>query len=50
MPYFLMIAGLITMCVPDDASLGRIALQAGIGLLMFIAGTAACINAPASSR
>lgn len=47
MPYFLMIAGLITMCVPDDASLGRIALQAGAGLLIFLAGAVACINAPA---
>lgn len=50
MPYFLMIAGLITMCVPEDASLGRMALQAGVGLLMFLAGTAACINAPTSTR
>lgn len=50
MPYFLMIAGLITMCVPEDASLGRFALQAGVGLLMFLVGTAASINAHTSAR
>jgi len=35
MPYFLMIAGLITMCVPEEAGLLRFALQAGFGLMMF---------------
>lgn len=44
MPYFLMIAGLLTMCVPEDAGLLRFALQGGFGLLMFIAGTAVAIQ------
>lgn len=38
MPYFLMIAGILTMCVPEDAGLLRFALQGGFGLLMFISG------------
>jgi hypothetical protein len=50
MPYFLMFAGLIAMCVPEDASFGRFALQAGFGLLMFIVGTATLINTPTSTR
>jgi len=50
MPYFLMFAGLITMCVPEDASFGRFAVQAGFGLLMFIVGTSALINTPTSTR
>lgn len=44
MPYFLMLAGILTMCVPEDASLIRFALQGGLGLLMFIAGTAVAIQ------
>lgn len=35
MPYFLMIAGLITMCVPEEAGLLRLILQGGFGLSMF---------------
>ena len=35
MPYFLIFAGLITMCVPEDASLLRFALQAAFGLALF---------------
>jgi len=41
MPYFLMIAGLITMCVPEEAGLLRLALQGGFGLGMFILGVMA---------
>jgi hypothetical protein len=39
MPYALMIAGLITMCVPEEAGLLRTILQAGFGLGMFGLGT-----------
>ena len=39
MPYFLMIAGLIMMCVPEDAGFLRMILQAGFGLAMFGLGT-----------
>jgi len=44
MKYGLMIAGLLTMCVPDDASLIRLALQGGLGLLMFIGGVALALE------
>jgi len=39
MPYFLMIAGLITMCVPEEAGLLRFALQGMLGLGLFGLGT-----------
>lgn len=38
MPYFLTIAGLLTMCVPDEASITRFIIQGGIGLLIFMLG------------
>lgn len=44
MPYFLIIAGLLTMCVPEDASLLRFAIQGGIGLLIFISGVAVALE------
>jgi hypothetical protein len=50
MPYFLMFAGLITMCVPEDASFGRFALQAGFGLILFLIGTVNLINTPTTVR
>jgi hypothetical protein len=39
MPYFLMIAGIITMCVPEEAGILRLVLQGGFGLAMFGLGT-----------
>jgi fucose permease len=36
--YFLFFAGILTMCVPDEASLSHMAVQGVIGLLMMIAG------------
>jgi hypothetical protein len=39
MHYVLMIAGLITMCVPEEAGFLRFALQGGLGLSMFGFGT-----------
>lgn len=39
MSYALMIAGLITMCVPEEAGFLRMFLQAGFGLSMFGLGT-----------
>ena len=39
MPYILIFAGLITMCVPEEAGLLRMALQAGFGLVLFGLGT-----------
>ena len=44
MPYVLMIAGLITMCVPEEAGLLRMFLQGGFGLAMFGLGTLIAIN------
>lgn len=38
MPYILFIVGLLTMCVPEDASLMRFIIQGGIGLLIFMLG------------
>ena len=40
MKYALMIAGLIVMCVPETAGLLRLALQGGLGLLVFLTGVA----------
>lgn len=42
--YVAMIAGLIIMCVPEDASFLRFAVQGLIGLSIFIAGTVALID------
>lgn len=35
MKYALMIAGILTMCVPEDASLTRFVVQGLIGLAVF---------------
>jgi len=40
MHYFLLIGGMIVMCVPEDASLLRFAIQGIIGLSMFVSGVA----------
>ena len=40
MKYALMFAGLIVMCVPEDAGFLRFAVQAAFGLMMFIGGVA----------
>jgi hypothetical protein len=37
--YVAMIAGLIIMCVPEDAGFLRFALQGGFGLMLFGLGT-----------
>jgi hypothetical protein len=42
--YVAMIAGLIIMCVPEDASFLQFAVQGLIGLSIFIAGTVALID------
>lgn len=44
MPYVLMLAGILTMCVPDDAGLLRFTIQGGIGLLIFISGVAVALE------
>lgn len=44
MPYILFIVGLLTMCVPDDASVTRFIIQGGIGLLIFILGVGMLIE------
>jgi hypothetical protein len=38
MKYFLIIAGILTMCIPDNASWLQFALQGAFGLAMFITG------------
>ena len=38
MKYLLIIAGILVMCVPDNASWLQFALQGAIGLAMFITG------------
>lgn len=38
MPYILMLIGILTMCVPEDASLMRFAIQGAFGLALFICG------------
>ena len=38
MSYILMIVGLVTMCVPEEASLTRFIIQGGIGLGLFFLG------------
>lgn len=36
--YLLFFAGILTMCVPDDAGLTRFAIQGAIGLIMMCVG------------
>jgi hypothetical protein len=38
MKYFLIIAGILVMCVPDNASWLQFVLQGAVGLAMFITG------------
>jgi predicted Na+-dependent transporter len=38
MKYFLIVAGILTMCVPDDAGWLQFVLQGVVGLAMFIVG------------
>jgi hypothetical protein len=38
MKYFLIVAGILTMCVPDDAGWLQFVLQGVAGLAMFIVG------------
>ena len=38
MKYALMIAGILMMCVPEDANLMRFAMQGAFGLALFIRG------------
>jgi predicted Na+-dependent transporter len=38
MKYFLIIAGILTMCIPDNASWLQFVLQGAVGLAMFITG------------
>ena len=42
--YVAVIAGLMIMCVPDDAGILRFAIQGGIGLLIFMGGIGAMIE------
>jgi hypothetical protein len=44
MKYGLMLAGLLTMCVPDDAGFLRFALQGSFGLLLFVGGVALALK------
>jgi hypothetical protein len=44
MHYVLMIAGLITACVPEEAGLLRMFLQGMLGLGMFGLGTLIALN------
>ena len=50
MPYFLIFAGLLTMCVPEDAGFLRFALQGAAGLTLFLIGTINLINEPTTTR
>lgn len=50
MPYVLMIAGLITMCVPEEAGLLRLFLQGGFGLGMFGLGVLIALEESAVRR
>ena len=38
MKYFLIIAGILTMCIPDNAGWLQFALQGVFGIAMFITG------------
>lgn len=42
--YVAMIAGVLIMCVPDDASVLRFILQGGLGLILFGIGVALSIE------
>ncbi len=42
--YVLIFGGILTMCVPDDASLVQFALQGALGLALFIAGMVMTLN------
>ena len=44
MKYFLMIAGILVMCVPDNASGLQFALQGALGLVMFITGVVLALD------
>jgi hypothetical protein len=44
MKYFLMIAGILVMCVPDNASWLQFALQGAVGLAMFITGVVLALD------
>lgn len=44
MKYALMIAGILTMCVPEDASLLRFAVQGFAGLFIFGLGVIAALE------
>ena len=46
--YVAMVAGILIMCVSEDASLTHFILQAGLGLVIFIGGAYAAINEEAS--
>ena len=38
MKYALMIAGILVMCVPEDASVRRFVVQGAFGLALFVRG------------
>jgi len=40
MKYVLLFAGLFVMCVPEDTSFLRFAIQGGLGMMIFVAGVA----------
>lgn len=42
--YVAMIAGLITMCVPEDASMLRFIIQGGLGLALFGLGVVLALD------
>lgn len=42
--YVAIIAGLLIMCVPDDAGILRAIIQSGVGLLLFAYGIGALIE------
>ncbi len=42
--YVLIFGGILTMCVPDDASLVQFALQGALGLALFITGMVMTLN------
>lgn len=44
MKYFLMIAGILVMCVPDNASWLQLALQGAVGLALFITGVVLALD------
>lgn len=42
--YVAMIAGLIIMCVPEEAGMLRFALQGGVGLMVFMLGAISTLD------